>query len=364
MPSRTERLLSPRDTKIDVVEFLTLLNIQNIRVAGDEVNFSCPSEDHRTGDKNPSASMNMHSTAWNCFGCGRRGNAVTFLADLEGVNTITATRWIREKFGKGQGGFIRGSLSREFKERWKDRQETEFQIKIEDKAIDSFWLEHFKVDWGIALNEHYNDPLPDSLMYPFGRGFEAHTLRYFQTGYDEEDERFVLPIHSLSGNLVGFKARATREDQEPRYRVLGQPYFPFPTCSVSEHVFNAHRVERGHIIICEGELNAMMLWQYGHRNAVAISGSQMSQRQAAIINSFADSATIYFDSDLAGNTGMKHAAGLLHDYLPLDLVPPHRHDPAASSVEEVEELLDNAQSLTRCYLGYNDFLDTIISKET
>jgi DNA primase len=356
-------LKPPRNTDIDVVEFLTKLGIQNIRVAGDEVNFSCPSEDHRTGDKNPSASMNMHTTAWNCFGCGRRGNAVTFLAEMEGVNTITATRWIREAFDKGGHGYLRGSIGAEFRERWKQKPEEDGFVKLPDPPLDPIWMTHFKVNWDQAELFRAEGSW-DNVLYLMDRGFAAHTLSYFQVGYDEEDERIVLPLHSLSGTLVGFKARATRPDQEPRYRVLGKPYYPFDTCSVSDHVFNAHRVENHHIIICEGELNAMMLWQYGHRNVVAISGAQMSKRQAEIIKQIAFSATLYFDSDKAGNTGMKLAATMLHDNLPLDLVPPHHKDPAESTAEEVQDLLNRTEGLTRSYLGHNNFLDTIISKET
>src|SRR5690606_4041266 len=83
---------------VDVEEFLASLDIKNIKSDDREVKYSCPFPGHRFGDKNPSASMNKESTAFFCFGCGEKGNAITFLSYVKDVSKVQAAKWIAEKW--------------------------------------------------------------------------------------------------------------------------------------------------------------------------------------------------------------------------------------------------------------------------
>ena len=84
---------------IDVPHMLGALKIRNItRATPEEVQFSCPFPEHRHGDESPSAYMNVETTAWMCHGCKRKGNAVSFVADFEGISNLQARRLLREAY--------------------------------------------------------------------------------------------------------------------------------------------------------------------------------------------------------------------------------------------------------------------------
>lgn len=342
------------DFKVDVIEFLEAVGVQNISVRGDEVMFSCPFPGHKHGDSNPSASMNASNTAWLCFGCQRRGNAATFLAEIEECSVFSARKWLREYFG---GGFREPlhSLSVEIEDMFAARNAD--LPNIVNAPIDETYVEPFLVDWQLVADNPTAAQVYNGLSYMLERGFSAETLTELEVGYDMVDERAVMAVRNLAGELIGFKGRATRAEQQPRYKVYGRPRFPFKPYSTGEVVYLAHRVagSGGDVIVCEGELNALKMHEFGHRNAVGISGATFTKGHADIIASIADRAILYFDSDQPGIAGARTAADLLLSRVPVLVVPKHSKDPADSKKEEVDELLDNARTALD---PTNDFLTT------
>jgi DNA primase len=187
----------------------------------------------------------------------------------------------------------------------------------------------------------------NGLTYLLDRGFSPDTLVELGVGYDMVDERAVLSVRDIDGTLIGFKGRSTRLEQQPRYRVYGRPRFAFKPYSTGEVVYLACKAKDagGDIIVCEGELNALKMHEYGHSNAVGISGASFTKGHAEIITRIADRAILYFDSDDAGIAGARTASDLLVSRMPVLVVPKHDKDPADSTKEEVDALLDNARTV-------------------
>src|SRR5262245_21805352 len=123
--------------KVDVVQFLTELGMRNLREDGTrrgvEVRFSCPFPGHAHGDSNPSATMNADSTAYRCWGCGMKGNAITFLAELEGVSPVLASQWIRERFEGGWRSVGEGGLWGELRNILEREKEAAVPVNILDE---------------------------------------------------------------------------------------------------------------------------------------------------------------------------------------------------------------------------------------
>ena len=106
---------------VNVIDFLDTLDIANInQISADEVEFSCPFPDHTHGDEKPSAHMNDGSsdpektTAWRCFGCGRNGNAVTFLAEHDNITKQEAKAVLKAHYARGYIAPKYGSITKEF----------------------------------------------------------------------------------------------------------------------------------------------------------------------------------------------------------------------------------------------------------
>jgi DNA primase len=320
------------EVEIDVLEFLEGMGMRNVSVKGENIIFSCPFPGHQAGDKTPSAGMNIQTTQWQCWGCKRKGNAITFVSLYEGVSPMKARRWLREKWGAG---------FREPKTTMRDELESWVVRAGQIAAVEEFnylpesELERYHVNWGLV--EH-TPSAPWELRYMIDRGFTADTLTRYQIGWCGYRRRVMLPIREETGLLVGFKGRAVDADVHPRYMIYGY--------LATKVLYLAHDVvpEDGNVGVVEGELNALMLRQQGFRHATGISGSVFSMRQAEIVKAKGESCTFVFDGDESGTAGQWNAVELLMPFMPVYVAPPHDKDPAESSREENAYLLSNARS--------------------
>lgn len=93
---------------VDARDMLEELGVEKIFDAGiDELNYSCPFDGHDHGDSRPSAYMNTGTlnknmnTLFKCHGCGRGGNAISFVSEFQNVTRGRASQWLRERFAPG-----------------------------------------------------------------------------------------------------------------------------------------------------------------------------------------------------------------------------------------------------------------------
>lgn len=326
--------------KIDVEEMLDELGMNNVQRRGEEVYFSCPFEGHKLGDSTPSTSMNVNSTGFHCWGCGRSGNAISFLSELEGVSPVTALRWLRERFGERfiEPISVQEDIASMLSHQKNLDRKNLAPIPEEEQAKRA-------VDWRAVFEaENKGEEVPEALRYLPRRGFMAENLDDFEIGYDGISGMLTIPYRSLEGELLGFKGRAWQPDARVRYKVLGDrgdtEVFGFQTFEISRAVFGQHKYEPGgRFILCEGELNAMATKHAGFR-ALGISGQFLSEEQSRIVRQLADEVVLVFDE-------MKNAlkaARQLEKYIPTLIAPDHQNDPADSFDGEIQTLIANARS--------------------
>ena len=113
--------------------------------------------------------------------------------------------------------------------------------------------------------------------------------------------------------------------------------------------------EERELLVVEGELNAIALWQMGFYEAVAVNGSNFSERQAFLLRNAADKVTVWFDPDDAGYDGTLRVVNALSDYMPVDVVPDCDRDAADFLMEpdgenSVLDLLHNSESSLKILL--------------
>lgn len=323
-------------SRIDVVDFLDELGLRNVEDKGTEVFYSCPFSGHKTDDVHPSASMRQGTTVAYCFGCGWRGNALKFLADYEGVSPLVAARWIRQRFGDDFQE-PEGSLLEEIDGILQPKVAKE---SIINPPLDEEEATFREVDWTVAAT--FEDDIPQAISYMLDRGFSPEILNECQIGWDGISQRIIIPYRDEIGNLIGFKGRAVFDDQFPRYLVIGGSQYGFDPCNVSCVLWGLSRAilsdeyaNRNHGIIVEGELNAMSMWQRGHRNAVGISGKFLSNAQVNLVLDHFASVTIIMDEvedEFA-------AAEKLEPYMPVRIAAEHDLDPAEMRDDQIARLL-------------------------
>lgn len=311
---------------INYFDFLDELGILNIREDNEEIFFSCPFDGHKNGDRNPSASFNISKNVFNCFGCLRSGNAVSFLSELEGVSYLKALGWIRERFG---AGFIepQDTLLEELESIFNpvERAErTKKQIILSEKEI-----EKRAIEW-----EHITD------SYLTQRGFTPEILNQFQVGFDNISGRYTIPIRNEHDELVGFKARTPMLKILPRYFVLGGINYGFEPYDTGKVVFALSRAEGTEYILCEGELNTISCHQKGFTNTIGISGKYLTDEQAKLIRERATMVVLIFDE----TEDASRAARKLEPFTTTLIVPEHDKDPAEMEIRELQNLLDKSYS--------------------
>jgi DNA primase len=298
-------------------EMLEELGIDKITDASiDEMLFSCPFDGHAHGDIRPSAYMNNGAknphlnTVWKCHGCGRAGNAISFVAEFSEISRQRASRELRERYAPGWHKPRGGSMAAEWELRKASRAAIELDEHPEIVILDDTYYERFDVDWA-----HYHDNYIDNadVAYMFDRGFEVADLEEWRIGYDYESQRITIPVCTPDGKLLGFKGRAWDNDAKMKYRILGDTektirrhgaVYGFAPYLKSQVVFGLDKCgEQDMLVWDEGEINVMS-WRKMGVNAFATGSAAMSDAQAKIIRDFCDEVVMFVDPNMAGEHGM------------------------------------------------------------
>lgn len=324
-------------SSVDVRDFLSALDIRNIIDSGDEIQFSCPFPGHSFGDEHPSAYMNTETTAFFCHGCKSKGNAIHFLAKLEGISPLLAARHIRERYGS----------------EFLDTQS--FSLELDTVLVSNLAPSEDQDSHTYREIQYSLERLPKlSLEYLHGRGFCGAAISEWGLGYDPISDRIAIPVRDEEGTLIGFKGRAYRPEHKPRYLVLGdrpkrQKRYGFPTYEISEVVFGLDKFIQEaptydhHLIIVEGELDVIALWQSGIKNS-ASCGSNFSSTHRELITAWANSVTLFLDDDPAGNRASEKITKALSPYMPVRIVGPHEGDAASLTSEQCCKLIGEAET--------------------
>lgn len=330
--------------KIPIQEFLEALDVDNIRIGLTEAQFSCPFPGHTFGDLHPSASMNIETKAWICFGCGRKGNVITFASSLLGTSQIEAALLLQQAYDPDRLDPDQRAIVSEVLAIFETK---DTKVMLEEVILSESLVDKYAVDWPRAYYAYRNGEGFHACDYMFERGFTPETLTEWEFGYDNLTGRIVFPIRNVSGKLLGFKGRAVSREQNPKYLILGdranQPYFGYARYYPSRVVYGLNKVALGEpFVVCEGELNAVTLSQLGV-DGVALGGSNFSDEQVNLIKGHTNEVTLFLDGDTSGRRATKDIIEKLKDHVSVWVVADHEGDPASLDADYVLELIADAQ---------------------
>jgi len=237
----------------------------------------CPFHSERT----PSFAVNPARGIFKCFGCGKGGDAITFLKE-NGMEYPNALKYIAKKYGI------------EVQESANGEMDVEVTKKMQVRATASVLQAHF------AMIE--NDTSP-GLKYWLDRGFTQETLDEFGIGYCDGSKpahvadadlsdlgainekgnlvfyrRVTIPLHDKSGNVIGWAGRTIEQD-DTKAKYINSPNTVI--YNKSTHLFNLHRAAksiraRQEVWIVEGYADVMAAWQSGITNVVGLCGTALT----------------------------------------------------------------------------------------
>lgn len=171
--------------------------------------------------------------------------------------------------------------------------------------------------------------------YLYSRHFTKEVMDEFEVGYDPVTERITIPVRDADGHLIAIAKRVVDDSKivtKNRAKELGltspNPKYTHDAYTKGDHLYNMHRVKRiistpgvltsytsPGILIVEGQLDVMRLYQLGFPLAVGVGASSFSPNQGKLLEQFTDEVTILLDSDKAGEFMLKSVAEIFGRFI-------------------------------------------------
>jgi DNA primase len=274
-------------------------------------------------EKSPSFYVSPVKQIYKCFGCGKAGDSVRFIMEIEGLGYPEALRHLAKKYS------IEIEEKEYSNEEIQTQNEKESLYIILDYARKFYEEQLWQSDIGQAVG----------LSYFKERGFNHATIQQFNLGYspdawdvftkkalkdgysldilekaglsiikegkdpiDRFRGRMIFPIHNLAGKPIAFGARIIKKDPNaPKY--LNSPetavYHKSHIVYGISHAKTAIRNEDNCFMV-EGYTDVVSMHQAGISNAVASSGTSLTKEQIQLIRRFTPNITVLYDGDSAG----------------------------------------------------------------
>ena len=302
-----------------------------------------------------------------CFGCGAGGNVFTFLREYEHMNFGESMNYLAERAG------IRLPEQEMSPQEKKARSHKQEILEVNREAARYYYAvlmsEHGKIGraylkkrelsdetvkkFGLGFSEKYSDSL---YRYLKAKGYQDELLR--DTGLfmvnekegmiDKFWNRIMFPILDVNQKVIAFGGRVMG-DAKPKY--LNSPETEIFDKSRNLYGLYLARRARSHkFILCEGYMDVIALHQAGFSTAVASLGTSFTEGQAKLLERYADSIYLVYDSDNAGVKAILRALPILKkhglDALVVHLDPYKDPDEFIKGLgkEAFQERLDQAEN--------------------
>ena len=301
---------------VDIVgDYVTL------RRAGVNYKACCPFHNEKT----PSFVVSPSKGLFKCFGCGKGGNAVTFLMEHERITYPEALKMVAKRYGIE---VHEKELSPEEEQRKDDR---ESMFAVNSWAADYFTDILHNDPEGLSVGMSYfrqKRGMTDATIRKFGLGFcpakgDAMTQAALKAGYKEQfllatgltlkserdnslfdryRDRVMFPIHNISGRIVGFGGRTLRTDKKvAKYQNSPESEIYSKKHELYGLYFAKKAIQQmDYAILVEGYTDVISMHQSGVENVVASSGTSLTTEQIRLLARFTRNITVIYDGDSAG----------------------------------------------------------------
>ncbi len=273
-------------------------------------------------EKTPSFTVSPAKEIFKCFGCGRSGNSISFLMELEKYSYVEALRWLAAKYNV-------------------DVEETAVspEVKLQQQVADSLYiLNGFAQQFFTHALLEEEEGQDIGLSYLEERGFRKDIIEKFQLGYspsasdsfttkavaaqyspeilqrsglvayrdgrsyDNYRGRIIFPVHNQSGKIAGFGARVIRNnDRAPKYINTPENEIYIKSRILYGSYFARQAIDKlDQCLLVEGYTDVISLHQAGIENVVASGGTSLTPDQLRLVKKYTSNLIILYDGDSAG----------------------------------------------------------------
>lgn len=330
---------------IDIVDVIN--DFVTLKKKGKDMKALCPFHNEKT----PSFSVSPARGIFKCFGCGKGGDAITFVMEIEGYSYYEALKYLANKYGiqieeeeftdeniklrdERESLFIAINFAKKYFQNLLFEHPEGQSIgmtylkerRFNEQTIKDFELGYSLNKWddfyNSALKNGYNaDILQKAGLIIQNKSSNNQIIKSSnnpkpEAGYDRFRGRVIFPIHNLTGKVIAFGARilsthppGIHMKQASSNFDKDQPkYINSPECEIynkSETLFGIFQAkpairQEDNCYLVEGYTDVISLHQAGIHNVVASSGTSLTEYQVKLIGRFTTNITILFDGDSAG----------------------------------------------------------------
>lgn len=280
-------------------------------------------------EKTPSFSVDPSKQLYYCFGCGKGGSVIQFVMEAENLDYIEAIKLLAEKARiqlpegdneeeriiaqkKQELLKINTEAARFFYEQLNEEKNSiprEYLNlrKVSGSIARKFGLGYSPEEWDVLYNYlkkkgYGDDILLDSGLILKGRNGNC---------YDRFRGRIIFPIFDLRGNVIGFGGRVL-DKSNPKY--MNSPETLVYNKRKNLYALNfAKNSGQKRIVVVEGYMDVISLFQFGILNTVASLGTALTESQGRLLKKYAEEIIISYDADIAGQAATMRGLDLLSD---------------------------------------------------
>lgn len=330
MPRRiSDDLISEICSENDIIDYVS--QYVQLKKSGRDYSGLCPFHHEKT----PSFHVSQDKQLFHCFGCGASGNLVQFVMRTENLDFVDSLKLLADRAGiiipEDDTSF--SNESHETKKRILEINKLSarfFFNMLKDELVGKKAREYFSerhISWKTvtAYGLGFAPESGNALMnYLLSKGFSAQQI--LEAGLTVERDgkyrdkfrnRVMFPIIDVRGNVIGFGGRIMNDVKEingykiPKYLNTAET----PVFDKGRNLFSlnlAKNAKSTEIILCEGYMDVISVYQAGIKNIVATLGTAITENQAKLMMRYANEILICYDMDEAGTKAALRAIDIIN----------------------------------------------------
>lgn len=315
------------DEAVDIIRETPISSIINfyhpIRKKGSNYEGVCPFH----GDKHPSMKVNDQKKIYKCFACGAGGDAIKFSMDFQNLSFIDAVKDIASKLGihidemvkknknpKFEMGLrVLTAANKLYKKYAIETNPELYKNFIKQRNLNEQSIKDFEIGFApgnnVLLNYLSSINNEEEKNFALQTAMSIGLIRESNNSsghYDFYRERVIFPIWDHSGNVRGFSSRAVKENQKPKYLNSGESFiFDKGNTLYGFKLAKKNIRESDVVLIAEGNMDVVVLHQYGFSYSVGTMGVSLSENSVKLLSNMTKNIVLGMDSDNAGIKAME-----------------------------------------------------------
>ena len=317
MPSFSNESIEHLKESINIVDVISR-NV-SLKKAGANFKGLCPFHNEKT----PSFVVSESKQYFTCFGCGARGDVIEYEKRFYNLEFGEAVEKLADEYGvklekKGYDDTRRARLyevnkmaARFFYKKFTEGPNPGYTYMknrgISEKTLKKYGIGYAPSGWTNLYDYLRKQGVSDKEMAEIGLITVNGNRKY-----DKFRNRVMFPIINTSGKVIGFGGRAIAEGDSPKY--LNSPesvIFQKKNNLYSLNFARQAAAKDGFIILVEGYMDVISLYQAGVQNAVASLGTALTENQAKLMHRYTGDVVLSYDADAAGRKAANRGMDIL-----------------------------------------------------